>query len=76
MEARGLRLFALVGSRRGFCSECGASVFWEREGRGTISIAAGTLDEPTGLAPSHHIFTADAGDYYQVDDALEHRPAS
>ena len=76
LERRGLRWFELDGARRGFCAECGASLFWEREGRPEISIAAGTLTEPTGLRPSRHIFTADAGDYYVIADALERRPAS
>jgi hypothetical protein len=74
VETRGLRWYELDESRRGFCGECGASVFWEREGSPTISIAAGTLDEPTGLRPSHHVFTANAGDYYELADALERRP--
>ena len=64
VEARGLRWYESDGRRRGFCAECGASVFWEAEGSSTISISAGTLDEPTGLSPGRHIFTADAGDYY------------
>jgi len=66
VEARGLRWYESDGRRRGFCAECGASVFWEREGSSTISISAGTLEEPTGLSPSHHIFTGDAGDYYEI----------
>ena len=70
-EDRTLRWYELDASRRGFCSECGASVFWEREGRPTISISAGTLDGPTGLRPSHHVFVADAGDYYAIADDLE-----
>ena len=35
-----------------------------------ISIAAGTLDGPTGLATVGHIFVADAGDYYVITDDL------
>jgi hypothetical protein len=66
VESRSLRWHELEGSRRGFCSECGASVFWERDGRSTISIAAGTLDPPTGLRPGRHVFTEDAGDYYEI----------
>jgi hypothetical protein len=31
-------------ARRGFCGECGSSLFWDAPGRETISIAAGTLD--------------------------------
>ncbi len=65
VERRSLRWYELDERLRGFCSECGASLFWVREGRPTISIAAGTLDEPTGLSPSRHIFVEDAGDYYE-----------
>ena len=73
VEERGLRWYEADGARRGFCAECGASLFWERGGRKTVSIAAGTLDGPTGLRPSHHIFAADAGDYYDVADGLPSR---
>jgi hypothetical protein len=65
-EARGLRWYESDGRRRGFCAECGASVFWERLESPTISISAGTVDEPTGLCPGRHIFTSDAGDYYEL----------
>ncbi len=76
VEERGLRWHELDGARRGFCGECGASVFWSRPERPTISISAGTLDEPTGLAPSHHIYLADSGDYYELGDGLERRSRS
>ena len=75
VEPSGLRWYELDDSERGFCVECGASVFWRHPGRGTISIAAGTLEKPTGLRPLRHIFTADAGDYYDLDDGLEQRSA-
>jgi lactoylglutathione lyase len=58
-------------ARRGFCSECGSSLFWDAPDRETISIAAGTIDEPTGLKTTMQIYTADAGDYYELDPALE-----
>ena len=73
LEEVGLRWYESDGRRRGFCASCGASVLWERAGGESVSIAAGTLDEPTGLRPSHHIFTADAGDYYEIADGLERR---
>ena len=31
---------------------------------------AGTLDSPTGLTAQGHIFAAEAGDYYHIDDEL------
>jgi hypothetical protein len=63
-------------ARRGFCGRCGSSLFWQRLDAPTISIAAGSLDQPTGLATIRHIFTADAGDYYRLDDGLEKLPGS
>ncbi|MCG3146130.1 MAG: hypothetical protein HONDAALG_03985 [Gammaproteobacteria bacterium] len=62
--------------RRGFCSHCGASLFWDSEQLSTISIAAGTLDDPTGLKSIAHIYTADAGDYYDIDDDLARYPGT
>ena len=54
-------------ARRGFCATCGSSLFWD--GPGThLSIITGTLDGPTGLHLSGHIFAADKGDYYDLND--------
>jgi len=61
-----LRWYEADERTRGFCSRCGASVLWRAAERETISIAAGTLDEPTGLRTIAQIFTADRGDYYQL----------
>ena len=54
-------------ARRGFCAECGSSLFWDAPDRDTISIAAGTLDAPTGLRTVRQIGTEDAGDYYEIE---------
>ncbi|MDZ7748588.1 MAG: GFA family protein [Halofilum sp. (in: g-proteobacteria)] len=62
------------GVRRGFCGVCGASILWERQGSGRISIMAGTLDAPTGLRLVQHIYTAYAGDYYTIDPAAAQAP--
>jgi hypothetical protein len=53
-------------AQRGFCAECGSTLFWQADGYPTISIAAGSLDGPTGLSAEGHIFCADRGDYYSV----------
>jgi|TARA_R110000772_G_scaffold163750_1_gene275187 hypothetical protein len=53
-------------ARRGFCSRCGGNVFWQPQGEERMSITAGSLDMPTGLRLTHHIFTEDAGDYYDI----------
>ncbi len=62
--AADLRWHEHDGARRGFCGSCGGRLFWDR-GLLTISIAAGTLDEPTGLRVVRHIFTGSAGDWYE-----------
>ncbi|SLN53059.1 Glutathione-dependent formaldehyde-activating enzyme [Roseovarius albus] len=53
-------------ARRGFCTECGSSLFFERLGKGRIAIGAGTLTQPTGLKTGKHIFLADKGDHYDI----------
>lgn len=77
LAEEGLRWYeSSPGIRRGFCTGCGASLFWERVGGPMLSIAAGTLDAPTGLATVGHIYVASAGDYYQIADDLPQYPAS
>lgn len=58
---------AVPGFRRGFCSECGSSLFFEELGGERVSIAAGSLDERQGLKIAAHIFASEAGDYYEID---------
>ena len=58
-----LRWYVADERERGFCARCGASLFWRVTGAGHISIAAGTLDQPTGLRTIRHIHTDDAADY-------------
>ncbi len=61
-----------AGARRGFCCECGSSLFWDPPRRETVSIAAGTLDDGSGLRVIGHWFTSQAGAYYELpDDGLE-----
>lgn len=78
VEQRGLRWFdspdSDLNARRGFCAECGSSLFWDGAGRATISIAAGTLDAPTGLRTAGHWYVSQVGDYYELsDDGLPRR---
>jgi len=60
-------------ARRGFCRRCGSSLFWDAHGSELLRIAAGTLDQPTGLRTAAHIYIADQGDYYAVTDELDKR---
>jgi hypothetical protein len=76
LEDRGLAWYVADQRERGFCRECGASLFWRRAGETTTAIAAGTLADPTGLRTVAHIYVASKGDYYEIDDALPQYPAS
>ena len=59
--------------RRGFCSICGSSLFFDpldREKHDWTGIAMGAFDTPTRTAMAIHIFTAEKGDYYEITDDL------
>jgi len=56
--------------QRGFCSECGSSLFWHPKGREMIAVAAGSLDEPTRLKTIGHIWLSQRGDFYELNDDL------
>ncbi len=76
-EDGGLKWYASSATaRRGFCGRCGASLFWEPAGKEYTAVAAGSLDQPSGLATVGHVFTADRADYYAIDDDLEQWPGS
>lgn len=75
IEQRGLAWYRSSNiARRGFCRECGSSLFWDGDKRDTISISAGCLDAPTGLKTTLQIFTKDKGDYYELDPRIPVRP--
>ncbi len=56
--------------RRGFCSTCGAALFWDPVEKDTIAIAMGAFDPPTGTRLALHIHVANKGDYYDITDGL------
>jgi hypothetical protein len=73
-EDRGLRWYqSSENARRGFCGECGGTLFFEPLTKDYMAIAAGTLDAPTGLKTRVQIHVASAGDYYPVDGSVRQR---
>lgn len=65
------------GVAYGFCNCCGGSVFWKATGGSapsSISICAGTLDPPTGLATALALFADSAGDYHVLDSSVPSFP--
>jgi hypothetical protein len=58
-------------ARRGFCSTCGSSLFWDPLFRDWIGLAMGAFDTPTDTHLAVHIFVADKGDYYDIGDGVK-----
>ena len=63
-------------ARRGFCRNCGSSLFWEPFHQDATGILAGALDQPTGLRTLGHIFVGEKADFYTISDALPQFEAS
>jgi hypothetical protein len=56
-------------ARRGFCGTCGSNLFWDGPGA-NLSIFAGCIDGDLGVELAGHIFCADKGSYYRLEDGL------
>ena len=59
--------------RRGFCGRCGSPLFFDpldKTRHDWIAISMGAFDAPTGTRLAQHIFVAEQGDYYEIDDDL------
>ena len=57
-------------AKRGFCSTCGASMFYKLLKSNNISIAAGMFNNPTKLKTHSNIFTKGKLDYYKLQPTL------
>lgn len=57
-------------AERGFCGKCGSKLFWRRVGEGDMDVTMGSLDNPTGLTATKHIWVEFKGDYYDIPDDL------
>jgi hypothetical protein len=70
-DSGALRWFASSPqARRGFCDVCGSSLFFEPAGESRLAIAAGSLDQPSGLRVLGHEYVADKADYVTLSDDL------
>lgn len=55
-------------ARRGFCGRCGSGIIWDPIGEDRIDVAAGSLDQPTGIRADRHIFVTDKADFHDIPD--------
>ena len=53
-------------ARRGFCDQCGSSLFYDPKGEDRIVVSAGVIDGNSGLDLQSHVFVAEKGDYYDL----------
>ena len=54
---------------RGFCSECGSSLFWRSPGGGNdMAVSVSTLPDDHGLEVMEHIWVDDQPDWYAFAD--------
>jgi hypothetical protein len=60
--------FSSEAVRRGFCSICGSSLFWDPVQRDWIGVAMGAFDTPTHTMIGVHVHVAEKGDYYEITD--------
>ena len=71
----GLKWFASSDfAKRGFCKECGSTLFWKKNDSTETSVCPGSIDGKSGLTLQDHIFVADAGDYYEIAGGVSRKP--
>ena len=58
-------------ARRGFCSECASSLFWDPIHHDWISICLGAFDCETQRRLKKHIHVAEKSDYYEIPHGAE-----
>jgi len=58
--------------RRGFCTQCGTTLFSERASANVVGLTLGSLDEPDRYPPSAHIWTSSKQSWLTLADDLPH----
>lgn len=59
-------------AKRGFCTGCGASLFYRHDDKGYVAIGAGCLDDDSGLKMVEEVFAHEKGDYYELSPGVTH----
>jgi hypothetical protein len=62
------------GVRRGFCTDCGTTLFSERQSANTIGLSMGSLDRPDLFTPTEHIWISSRQAWLELDDGLPQYP--
>ena len=56
--------------QRGFCPECGTTLFSRRASAGVIGLTTGSLDDPSLFRPQMHIWTSSRQPWVTIEDGL------
>lgn len=59
---------------RGFCSNCGSSIFSRRVSAGVIGLAAGSLDKPSLLKPDILFWVSSKQPWLEITDIMPQYP--
>ncbi len=57
-------------AERGYCRDCGSSLFWHPFDLDATGILAGSLDDTSGLKTMGHIFTGEKASFVEITDDL------
>jgi len=59
------------GEHKGFCSECGSSLFTKFDNKPDwIGVPLGTLDSDPGVKAAHHIYVKSKAPWFDITDDL------
>lgn len=61
---------ASASAGRGFCQNCGSTLFWKGDNSPLTYVLLGPIDSPTGLKLEAHVWVSEKGDYYEIADGL------
>lgn len=56
--------------RRGFCMQCGTTIFSERADQGIVGLTIGSLDEADRFKPTDHIWTSSKQSWLLLPDDM------
>jgi hypothetical protein len=56
--------------KRGFCRDCGTTLFSRREAQNIMAVTAGSLDQPELFRPTEHTWTSSRQPWLALNDGL------
>ena len=68
------RFHSSADLERGFCSQCGTTVFSARPGKGLMGLTAGSLDDPSVFRPDMHFWVSSKQPWVVLADGLPQYP--